>query len=251
VLTNIPPSLRRSAITDELATVKGAVALLEQLCDLVGVNDLARCDVLDVGCGVKFTQAILNHDVPIGSYTGVDVYAEMIEFLRSNVDDPRFEYHHVDVRNELYNPDALPMTPHTDLGIGDRMFDVICLYSVFTHLSPSDYMTMLKVLRRHIRADGRLVYTLFIDELTDEGYGLMDSLQRTVAEGMTDLRSSAAANAPRRVVPFRDVDPSRPLTYALYSREYAHELIGGNGWKPLQLVPPTEHAQHIFVCRPV
>jgi SAM-dependent methyltransferase len=251
VLTNIPARLRRSAITDEKATITGAAALLEQLCDLVGVEDLSQCDVLDVGCGVKFTQAILNHGIPIKSYTGVDVYREMIDFLRSNVDNPRFEYHHVDVRNDLYSPDGPPMTVGTDLGLGDRTFDVICLYSVFTHLPPSDYVTMLKLVRRHSRPDGRLVYTLFIDELTERGHGLMDSLQRTLSQGRNDHAPNAAADAKRQVLPFRDLDPNRPLMYALYSREHAQELIEGTGWEPLRLVPPTEHAQHVFVCRPL
>jgi SAM-dependent methyltransferase len=251
VLTNIPARLRRSAITDEQATITGAATLLEQLCDLVGVEDLSRCDVLDVGCGVKFTQAILNHDIPIKSYTGVDVYREMVEFLRSNVDDPRFEYHHVDVRNDLYNPGAPPMAVGSDLGLGDRTFDVICLYSVFTHLPPSDYVTMLKLVRRHSRPDGRLVYTLFIDELTERGHGLMDYLQRTLSQGRNDHAPNAAADAQRQVLPFRDLDPNRPLMYALYSREHAHELIEGTGWEPLRMVPPTEHAQHVFVCRPL
>jgi SAM-dependent methyltransferase len=250
-MLNIPPRFRRSAVTDEAATVVGAVVLLDQLCGLVGVDDLSECDVLDVGCGVKFTQAILNHDLPIRSYTGVDVYREMIEFLRANVDDPRFEYHHVNVRNELYNPDAPPMTPETDLGVADRTFDLICLYSVFTHLSPGDYVTMLKLLRRYVRPDGRLVYTLFVDELTDGGHGLVDFFQRMLSRDRPDEPSRAMATAVRQVEPFRDVDPSRPLTYALYSREHAHELIAGTGWEPVQLVPPTEHAQHVFVCRPV
>jgi cyclopropane fatty-acyl-phospholipid synthase-like methyltransferase len=250
-MLTIPPRLRRSAITEEEATVVGAVALLEQLCGLVGVDDLSHCDLLDVGCGVKFTQAILNHDIPIRSYTGVDVYGEMIEFLRANVHDPRFQYHRIDVRNELYNPDAPPMTAESDLGVADRMFDVICLYSVFTHLSPADYVTMLKILRRYIRPEGRLVYTLFVDELTDDGHGLVDFFQRTLSRDGSDRPSPEVAAAVRQVVPFRDVDPSRPLTYALYSREHAYELIDGTGWEPQQLVPPTEHAQHIFVCRPV
>lgn len=249
-MLTIPPRFCRSAITEEEAIVAGAVELLEQLCDLVGVDDLSQCDVLDVGCGVKFTQAIVNSGIAIGSYTGVDVYGEMIEFLQANVRDPRFEYHHVDVRNELYNSDAPPMTPDTDLGVGDRTFDVICLYSVFTHLSPADYVTMLKVLRRYIRDGGRLVYTVFVDEVTDDGHGLVDFFMRTLAQGRPDPPSPEVAAAVRRVVPFRDVDPSRPLTYALYSRAHAHELIDGTGWEPLQLVPPTEHAQHIFVCRP-
>jgi hypothetical protein len=51
---------------------------------------------------------------------------------------------------------------------------VICLYSVFTHLSPADYVTMLKILRRYVRPEGRLV-PLFVDELTDDGLGLSTS----------------------------------------------------------------------------
>ena len=251
-MLNVPARFRRRvAVTDEAASVVGALVLLDQLCGLVGVDDLTQCDVLDVGCGVKFTQAILNHDLPIRSYTGVDVYGEMIEFLRANVDDPRFEYHHVDVRNELYNPDAPPMTPETDLGMADRTFDVICLYSVFTHLAPADYVTMLKLLRRYVRPDGRLVYTLFVDELTDGGHGLTDSFHRMLLRDPPGEPSPAMTTAGRQVEPYRDVDPSRPLTYALYSREHAHELIEGTGWEPVQLVPPTEHAQHIFVCRPL
>jgi len=251
-MLNVPARFRRRvAVTDEAASVVGALVLLDQLCGLVGVDDLTQCDVLDVGCGVKFTQAILNHDLPIRSYTGVDVDGEMIEFLRANVDDPRFEYHDVDVRNELYNPDAPPMTPETDLGVADRTFDVICLYSVFTHLSPADYVTMLKLLRRYVRPDGWLVYTLFVDELTDGGHGLIDSVERKLSRDRPEETSPVMVTAARQVEPYRDVDPSRPLTYALYSREHAHELIEGTGWEPVQLVPPTEHAQHIFVCRPL
>jgi Methyltransferase domain len=90
----------------------------------------------------------------VGTYVGVDVYADMIDFLKQNVADPRFGYHHIDVRNERYNPDACPMTDDTDLGVGDRQFDLICLFSVFTHLNPHDYRTMLRLLRRYCGPTG-------------------------------------------------------------------------------------------------
>jgi hypothetical protein len=79
----------------------------------------------------------------------------------------------------------------------------------------------------------------------------MDFFQRTLSQGGNDLAPNVAADAVRQVLPFRDLDPNRPQMYALYSREYAHELIEGTGWESLRLVPPTEHAQHIFVCRPL
>ena len=40
----------------------------------LGLRDLSESDVLDVGCRVRFTQAIINRDIPILSYTGVDVH---------------------------------------------------------------------------------------------------------------------------------------------------------------------------------
>ena len=82
-----------------------------------------------------------------------------------------------------------PMTERTDLGVGDRTFDVIWLFSVFTHLAPHDYVTMLRLLRRYIRPDGRLIYTLFIDELTDGGHGFIDRVERGLhaADGLDVL----------------------------------------------------------------
>jgi SAM-dependent methyltransferase len=104
----IPAEFNRSAssLRDAKAAEESALFLIRHACESLGLVDLADCEVLDVGCGTKFTHAFLNHDIPVKRYVGVDVYREMIDFLRANVTDPRFEYHHVNVRNELYNPDA-------------------------------------------------------------------------------------------------------------------------------------------------
>jgi hypothetical protein len=50
---------------------------------------------------------------------------------------------------------------------------------------------------------------------------------------------------------FRDLDPSRPLLYALYTREHALELIEGTGWRVAGVFPPDLHLQHHIVCTPV
>jgi SAM-dependent methyltransferase len=249
---NIPLKFKRGAYRDHETTIESAVFLIRYTCDRLGVVDLTGWGVLDVGCGTKFTEAFLDRGLPVGSYVGVDVCAEMIDFLQENVRDLRFEYRHIDVRNERYNPDAPAMTEDTDLGLGDRRFDLICLFSVFTHLAPHDYRMMLRLLRRYVRPHGRLIYTLFIDELTDGGYGFVDSIDRTLASRVepvsdVDLRVKQAA---RDVKPFVDLDPYRPLLRALYSREYARALIDGTGWTPLELLPPNEHAQHHFICAP-
>ena len=249
----VPSRFNRSAasLRDPARAAASASFLIRYACDTLGLSDLGGKEVLDVGCGTKFTQAFLNNDLPIGRYVGIDVYAEMIEFLQTNVADPRFDHRHLDVRNELYNPDAPPMTEHTDLGVGDRRFDVIWLFSVFTHLNPDDYRVMLKLLRRHVRPGGRLLYTLFVDEFTEGGFGHTDKMDRALREREAEQGGDSGPTTGQRTVePFRDVFPDQPLRCALYSREHAFELIEGTGWSPLELLPPNEYAQHLFVCAP-
>jgi SAM-dependent methyltransferase len=245
----VPRRFDRSADLDRATIAESALWLLDYTRDRLGFRDLSDKDVLDVGCGTKFSEAILNNDIRIGSYTGVDVYADMVDFLSSSVSDPRFSYHHADFHNALYNPTGEPMTARSDLGVGDRRFDVVWLFSVFTHLDPADYRTMLRMLRRYIRPEGRLFFTVYIDELTDGGHGFIDGMHRRLnGDEVVDVE---AANRLREVAPFVDVFPDDPLKIALYSREHAHELIDGTGWTPLELLAPVEHAQHQFICAPV
>lgn len=222
-------------------TERSAPFSIEYLCRLLGLESLEHVEMLDVGCGTKFTQYFINHDQPIGRYVGVDVYAEMIEALRENVDDPRFEYHHVDLKNARYNPDGRPLTEDTELPIGaGREFDLITLFSVFTHLDPHDYRAMLKVLRRHVKPDGRLFFSLFIDEKTEGGHGFIDKIAAVEGDSVVGQTDG-----------YRDYDPADVLAYPLYSKEYAYELIEGTGWEVVRLDPPNQYIQHHFTCRPI
>ncbi len=153
----VPSELCRNAIRDPVAVVDASVWLIGHMCEHIGASDLGDLDVLDFGCGVRFTQAFLNRGVPIKHYVGVDVSRPVIDFLRSNVSDPRFEFFHLDARNERYNPTGQPLSEMTVPETEGRRFDLICLFSVFTHLAPADYVAMLRLLRRFVQPDGRLV----------------------------------------------------------------------------------------------
>src|SRR4051812_38480949 len=78
--------------------------LINLVVERLGLKDLSESDVLDVGCGVRITQAIIKRDIPIKSYTGVDVHCPLIEYLQREVDDPRFSFSHWNARNAMYNP---------------------------------------------------------------------------------------------------------------------------------------------------
>jgi SAM-dependent methyltransferase len=237
----VPLRLRRGALArDEDRSIESARLVIDHMCRDLGLDDLGRTDVLDIGCGVKFTQALLKHSLPIGRYVGVDVYKEMIDFLRENVTDPRFEYHHVDVHNALYNPGGQPLGPDAELPVGDRGFDVICLFSVFTHVEPHDYVSLLRVSRRYIKPSGRLYFTLYIDELTENGYGVVDH-----------LANAFGASFAGQIETFKDLSPpDRPLHWAVYSEAYARRLVDQTGWNVELLAPPAPHIQHHFICTP-
>ncbi len=100
----VPGKFRRGNLRNESEAIKqreSAICLLNMMCRQFGLKDMANIELLDIGCGSKFTEAFLEEDLPIGRYIGVDVYKQMIDFLRQNVDDPRFEYHHLNAHNDM------------------------------------------------------------------------------------------------------------------------------------------------------
>jgi 2-polyprenyl-3-methyl-5-hydroxy-6-metoxy-1,4-benzoquinol methylase len=186
---------------------------------LAGIADLSDIDVLDMGCGVRHTMTIINRGIPIKSYTGVEVNRPIVDFLKEHVEahDPRFRFFHWDVRNDLYNPEGPSLQSHGALPASDR-FDLIWLFSVFTHLDPHDSEVMLRLLRRHIRGNGKLFFSAFIDEELDG---------------------------------FEDRDRV-PLVNAYYGRRFMDALIAKCGWKIeyFGVRDPKYFIQHHYLCSP-
>ena len=257
LVLKVPRHLRRGhGANDELVSVESGVKLIAHMCKHFGLADLGATKLLDIGCGCKFTQAILDSDLPIGEYVGVDVYAEMIEFLQSKVNDTRFSFYHMNTHNEMYNQDGGPLTANTKLPMDNKQFDVICLYSVFTHLAPHDYVAMLKVLRSYIKPGGRLLYSLFVNEQTSGGVGWIDFYSRDIASADTALlekhKRQLADGLENKAPPdFKDMVPTQPLKVAMYSRKHALELVESTGWEVESLNEPAEEIQHYMVCKPV
>lgn len=236
---SVPPKFRRGAqITDEWTIVDGGRDLLDYLAEALGFDSLANLQILDMGCGTKFTQAIVNYDIPIGKYVGVDIYRDMIDYLVQNTaGDPRFEYHYANLHNAMYNPSGERLSAETRLPLVESSFDVICLFSVFTHLEPHDYADMLRLMRRYAKDDGKLMYTLYLDERTFNGYGLIEAFALKL-----DKQYKPSG------VRFRDAHPET-LKWAVYSREYALELMKDTGWEIDEVRLPNQWAQHQFICR--
>jgi SAM-dependent methyltransferase len=235
---SIPRELQRSLRKDETEAQRSALVLLEVLAGELGRPDLDGVSILDVGCGVKFTQAIVMHDVPIGTYTGVDVHEPVVTFLRSEVTDPRFRFHHVDFHNARYNPTGRKMTADSLLPVEESCYDLICGFSLFTHLEPDDFAAMLAIMRRYAHDATRLVFTAFIDAHTAGGHGVVDRYTKALGH--------AVSTGER----YRDFAPDDLLRVALYSESYVREIIDRSGWSLVSIKDPTPYAQHFLTLDP-
>ncbi len=198
-----------------------AQTLIELAQRATGLDSLADVDILDVGCGVRFTMAIINRAIPIRSYSGLEVDQPIIDFLKSKVErhDDRFHFERWDARNQRYNKDGFKMQATSVLPFAGS-FDLIWLFSVFTHLEPVDAAHMLVILRKHIRPAGKLFFSAFIDDDLDG---------------------------------FEDRVPDKPLFTAYYGRGYMTEMIRNSGWRIDSFNDKELHnwIQHYIVCSPL
>jgi 2-polyprenyl-3-methyl-5-hydroxy-6-metoxy-1,4-benzoquinol methylase len=192
--------------------------LITYMCARIGVDSLAGLDVLDVGCGVRFSQSIVNRNVPIGTYTGLEVEKKIVDFLDENVADPRLSYHHVDTFNSFYNPNGQKLDAEAPSPLGSTTYDVVCMFSVITHQQPEEAIPIFDFLRRHIKPDGHLFFSAFIHD--DD-------------------------------VSYKERNPTKPGNKSSYSLPYMTKLVEDVGWSVISVVnrrPDGIPIQTSFLC---
>lgn len=218
----VPLYLRRGAARrDPVRQVYEARWLLENMAKRTQ-TDLPVASVLDVGCGVKFSQAIATYDIAIGSYVGIDIDPEMIDFLAKTVDDQRFSFASYDSENELYNPAGTKLSEYESLPTLRTDFDLICGFSLFTHLDDDDFGAMLKLMARHGQPGTRLYFSCFINEQTPNGRGVIS--RYSSAMGADEPPASS------EIPPFLDMTTDEPLLHAVFSRQRVKEHVAASGW---------------------
>lgn len=200
---------------------RGGKELLDALARRLGKIDLSGVDILDVGCGFRLAQAIVNLSIPIGSYTGIEVDASLVAWLSANVatHDRRFHFVHWNVRHALYNRSlSAPTIAEFQALPVAGLFDAITGYSLFTHLDPDSARQMLRLMQKSLRKDGALFFSMMLNDDSAKDY----------AEGI----------------------PNEPLAQAKYSPRYAKELISSAGLNIVSHEPPIPFMLDSFLCRP-
>ena len=217
----IPAEFNRNAPAVQAAGAeKTGAVLIELACNLVGYPNLADKDVLDIGCGVRFTQTIINRDIPIKSYTGIDIDEPLINYLTNNVQDSRFSFYYWHIYNELYNLKGEKLSKSMRLPLSqNKQFDLIWMFSVITHNYPNDTESLLYIARKYIKKNGFLFFSAFIDNNIDT---------------------------------FEDREKAEPLITAYYNEKYLKQIIQRADWhvKSAHGKNPEKAIMNHFVCTP-
>lgn len=102
--------------------------------------------LIDVGCGSGRLALPLSAYLP-GKYLGTDVVPDLVDYARKLVNRP-------DWRFELVKDLRIPE--------GDHRADMVCFFSVFTHLLHEHSYKYLQEAKRVLKPDGKIVFS-FLD----------------------------------------------------------------------------------------
>ena len=122
-------------------------------------------NVLDVGSGIgRLAVAMTDYLVSAGSFDGFDVVKDGVLWCEKNITKrfPNFRFKHVDLKNDLYNLSTENEAKSFVFPYVENSFDVITLFSVFTHMMPDDIDNYLAEIARVLKPGGCCVATFFI-----------------------------------------------------------------------------------------
>ena len=173
--------------------------------------------VLDIGCGygrlaIPLTRFLSKQ----GSYAGIDVMDDAIADCRRRIcpGNGNFRFEHVDVHNGLYNHDASLAVDEALRIFDNGEFDLVFMFSVFTHMMPDDVASYLAQIRRALKPGGQLLTTFFI----------LSAYSRTAIERGSTRRSFSH---PRDSV-FVD-DENNPESAVAYPEDLLEQLVTASG----------------------
>lgn len=137
--------------------------LLDQLVRLGNLQ--AHEHVLDVGSGIGRVAAPLTGYLnQHGSYEGFDIVKTGVQWCNQNIaaQYPNFRFLHIDLKNDLYNLRTEQEAKGFIFPYDDERFDLVFLFSVFTHMMPDDVAQYLRQIARVLKPGGRCLATFFI-----------------------------------------------------------------------------------------
>ncbi len=132
---------------------------------IANFNLSSSSSLLEIGCGPG--------RLPIGilatlgelKYEGIDIHEKSIIWCKKYIEkkNPSFNFHLINIKNERYNPFSETEANDSKLPV-QGPYDIIYLYSVFSHLLEKDIRFYLNEFKSLLLPEGNIFLTAFIKD---------------------------------------------------------------------------------------
>jgi SAM-dependent methyltransferase len=130
----------------------------------------ADADIVEIGCGCGRIAMHLNPDYFSGTYLGIDIDPEMIEYCKSHFPAPKFAFALSPHRSSTYHgQESSSREPESFTIAHPESRDFVFSTSLFTHLLENELAFYLKESFRALRPNGMAVMSFFCMESVETG----------------------------------------------------------------------------------
>lgn len=172
--------------------------------------------VLDIGSGIgRMASGLSLYLSENGRYVGFEPVQRGVRWCKQAYSHiSNFEFHWVDLFNELYNPEGRVNATEYRFPMEDRAADLVIATSIFTHLYEDDIAAYCREIRRVLKPSGKLLATVYVFD----GEQPPDSDRDLVRFDQVD-----PVNANRR-----HIADAPPLAAVCYQADYLSALMETN-----------------------
>jgi SAM-dependent methyltransferase len=122
--------------------------------------------ILDIGCGVgRLAIGILSKLKEIKLYQGIDIDKKSIIWCEKyiNKNYPSFQFNYINIYNSRYNKKGLQLDRNFHFPVREHKFNIIYLYSVFSHMIENDIRIYLNEFNNLLSLKGKIFMTGFFE----------------------------------------------------------------------------------------
>jgi SAM-dependent methyltransferase len=122
--------------------------------------------IVDIGCGLGRLATGMLAEIGDVQYLGIDANEDFVRWCKENIEryHPTFQFVHLDMANELYNPAGTLDGSELRLPVDDASADIVYLWGVFTNMVPEHVEAYVGEIGRILRSQGRCFLTACVED---------------------------------------------------------------------------------------